>query len=228
MIEPRATESNKIPPLKAFYFREPFEQNFWPDILDEIYRKKVYQRFVLGKKDLTIVDIGANLGLSVYYFSPFAKTVYAIEPSARHLEALRAMIKQNKLSNVIVCPLAISNKNGFSNFYHNPNQTVFSLSELAKNDDFEEVETMTMDAFMERNKLTHIDILKIDPEGEEAKIFQSEGFKKVVPNIKVILGEWHEWCGVSQSNFQYGLEELGYSFKWRRDTIAKVYEAVRT
>lgn len=228
MIEPRATES-KMPPLKAFYFREPFEQNFWPDILDEIYRKKVYQRFVLGKKNLTIVDCGANVGLSVYYFAPFSKTVYAIEPSKQHVETLRAMIKQNGLSNVIVCPVAISNKNGKTKFYHNDNQTMFMLDERGNPDgkDFEEVETQTIDAFIEKNKIEQIDILKMDSEGEEAKIFQSEGFKKVAPKIKIILGEYHDWCNVSQANFQYGLEELGYEFKWRRDTIAKVFEAVR-
>lgn len=226
-LAPKENQSKEKPPLQAFYFHPPFESNFWPDIMDEIYRKKVYERFVIGKKDLTIVDIGANVGLSVYYFAPYAKTLYAIEPSAVHLEALNAMIKQNKLSNVIVCPLAISNKNGTTKFYHNPNQTAFSLSELAPEQDVEEVETMAIDTFMEKHKIGHIDILKIDPEGEEAKIFQSEGFKKVAPRIKIILGEWHSWGGASQANFQHGLEEMGYEFRWRRDTIASVYECVR-
>ncbi len=225
--EPRASEVKKIPPLQAFFFHPPFKDNYWPDILDEIYRKEVYKRFVIGKKDLIIVDIGANVGLSVYYFAPYAKTVYAIEPSGIHLEALRAMIKQNKLSNVIVCPLAISNETKKMKFYHNDNQTAFSLNDFAHNPEFEEVQAVTMDKFMQDHKIDHIDILKADPEGEEMKIFQSEGFKKVASKIKIILGEWHEWGGVSQVNFQHGLEDLGYSFKWRMDTIARVYEAQR-
>ena len=223
-MELKASQS----PLKAFFFHEPFSQNFWPDILDEVYKKNVYQRFVNSKKDLIIVDCGANLGLTAYYFKDYAKQVYAVEPSQQHFESLSKMVEFNKIKNITPIKLAISNKNGKEKFYHNLNQTMFSL-EATVNDanDFEEVDTMTMDKFMETYKLDHIDILKLDPEGMEAKILQSEGFKKVAPKVKTILGEWHNWCGVSQENFQHGVEELGYQFKWRRDTVASVYEAER-
>ncbi len=214
--------------LSAFFFHEPFNQNFWPDILDEVYKKQVYQQFVVGKTDLTIVDCGANVGLTAYYFKDYANQVYAIEPAKQHFAVLHKMVEFNEIQNIYPVNVAISNKNGKEKFYHNPNQTMFSL-EATVNDpnDFEEVETMTMDKFMEIYKLDYIDILKLDPEGEEAKILQSEGFKKVAPKVHTILGEWHNWCGVSQDNFRIGLEELGYTFHWRHDTQAQVYEAVR-
>ena len=216
-------------PLKAFYFHEPFNQNFWPDILDEVYKKQVYIKFLPKTKENTIcIDIGANVGLCTYYFSQYFGKVYSVEPSKQHIEALSAMVKQNKLTNVTVVPQAMSNKVGLTKFYHNDNQTMFSLEEVVNNkEDYEEVQTTTLDELFKTYKIDHVDLLKLDVEGEEGKIINSEGFKKIASKIKVIAGEYHDWASCSAENMQHGLEDLGYEFKWRRDTVAQVFEAVR-
>lgn len=219
----------KQSPLRAFYFHEPFEQNFWPDILEEVYKKQVYFRFLPKQKESTIcVDIGANVGLTAYYLSHHFSKVIAVEPSSQHLEALNAMCTYNKLSNVTIAPYALSNENGKTKFYHNENQTMFSMEKTVnKQDDFEEVDTITMDKLFEQYDIDHVDLMKLDVEGSEGKVVNSEGFKKVADKIKVIAGEYHQWCAASPENFQHALEELGFEFKWRRDTQAQVFEAVR-
>lgn len=213
-------------PLEAIYFRD-FANAHIPEILEEIYLKKIYEPYLLGKKDLTIVDIGSNIGLSVYYFKDFAKQVYAIEPAKEHLETLTKMLEFNKITNVTVCPYAISNKDGKVKFYHNTNSTAHNLSIPQDEKDFEEVEIVTFDTFMKRNKLTHIDVLKCDPEGEEGKIFASDEFAKWAPKIDVIVGEWHRWGSMEMPLFANLLKDVGYDFTWIPNMKAQVYTAVR-
>lgn len=220
--------NEQVKPLKGFFFHEPFEDNHWAEILDEVYLKKIYSPFMPKNGKGICVDIGANLGLTAYYFSRYFDKVYALEPTKSHLEALSAMVKQNNLSNVTVVPYAMSNKSGKTKFYHNENKTSNNLEGWTNTpDDFEEVETITIDIFMEKYKIDHIDVLKLDVEGHESQVVTSEGFIKVAPKIKAVLGEWHQWTAMKRELFQNALEKLGYTFKWRYDTPASVFEAVR-
>jgi len=133
--------------LQAFFFTD-FPNSYIPNILEEVYKQKIYQPLLQGKKDLVIVEIGANVGLVSYYLKDYAKTVYAIEPSQRHLECLNSMIKQNQIENIVVCPYAISNKNGKEKFYHSSNTTAYSLKSVVNDTrDFEEVETQNLGQF---------------------------------------------------------------------------------
>ena len=211
-------------PLQAIYFRD-WPNAHIPEILEETYIKKIYEPYLLGKKDLTIVDLGANIGLTTYYFKDFAKQVYSIEPAKAHIEELTKMLETNKITNVTVCPYAISNKNEMLKFYHNENSTAHNLS--IPTNDFEEVEAITFDEFMKRNKLDHIDLLKIDPEGEESKIFASNEFIKWADKINVIVGEWHYWGASEMPLFANMLRDLGFDFNWIPNMKAQVYTAVR-
>lgn len=213
-------------PINAIFFRN-FKNSYIPDILEEIYLKKIYEPYIIGKKDLLIADVGANIGLTSFYFKDYAKEIFAIEPSKQHLEELRTMIDYNKITNITVCPYAISNKNGKQKFYLTENTTSFHLGEFANDKDFEEVETVTFDEFMVRNKLDHLDLLKLDPEGEEAKILTSDGFKEYAPKIQVIVGEWHAWSNMERPQFTNVLRDLGYEVRWMHNTRAACYAAVR-
>ena len=213
-------------PLEAIYFRD-WPNAHIPEILEEIYIRKIYDQYLLGKKNLTIVDIGANIGLSAYYFKDFAKQVYAIEPTKAHLEALSKMLKTNNITNVTVCPVAISNKNETVKLYHNENSTANNLNVTQNPQDSEDVEAITFDEFMKRNKLDHIDLLKIDPEGEESKIFASNEFIKWADKIDVIVGEWHQWGAVEMPLFANMLRDLGFEVSWLTGLKAQIYTAVR-
>lgn len=226
---PQSKPVKEKSPLHAFYFHPPFTMNFWADILDEVYKKQVYFRFIPKQQKGTIcIDVGANVGLCTYYFAKYFGTVFALEPAEIHYEALTSMVKQNNLSNVTTSRIALSNKDGSTKFYHNDNQTMFSMeSNVNKQDDFEEVPTISLEVYMKKYKIEKIDLLKLDVEGSECLIINSDGFKNVADKIKVIAGEFHDWAPCSQANFQHCLEDLGYTVRWRRDTQAKVFEAER-
>jgi len=58
----------------------------------------------------TIIDIGANIGVTSYYFSRFAKIVYSLEPSTEHFDILAKMVNFNKLTKFIPLGLNFNKK----------------------------------------------------------------------------------------------------------------------
>ncbi len=211
--------------MQAIFYND-WNHSHIPEILEEIYIKKVYEPFLNGKKNLTIVDIGANIGLTTFFFKDFGK-VYSLEPSKLHFDTLVEMLQYNKIKNVVASKIAISNKAGKEKFYLNPNNTSHSLTIANDANNFEMVDVLTLEEYMKEQKLDKIDILKLDTEGEESKIITSDGFKNVADKIKVIVGEYHDWTPMNKIMFKKAFEDLGFQFNWYFNTNASVFSAVR-
>ncbi len=214
-----------VQPIQALFFRD-WNNSHIPEIMEEIWIKKIYEPFLTGRTDLVIADLGSNIGLTLLYFKDFAKQIYAVEPTKDHLEILTKDIEFNKFTNIKICPYAISNTNGKATLNHSPNSTANSLELKVDPKNNEEVEVLDIEKFMEREKIEYIDILKLDVEGSESKVIASDAFKRVCPKIKVIFGEYHPWTSMKPELFAHSLEELGYIFHWNRNTIAATFTAV--
>lgn len=211
--------------MNGFFFHD-FRNSYIPNILHEIYYERAYAPHVEGRKDLTVVDLGANVGLVSYYLKDFAKVVYAVEPSSQHLECLNKMIEFNDIKNIKVCPYAISNETGTTKFYHNQNSTMFSLKDTVNDqNDFEEVKTLTLEDFVKQEGIEHIDFMKMDLEGFESEVVASDGFKNVANKIDRILGEWHTWTNASKDLFANTFKDLGFTFDWVQGTEASLFVA---
>lgn len=213
-------------PLHAIFYRD-FKTSYIPQILEEIYIKKVYDPYVLGKRDMIIADWGGNIGLTSQFFSQYAKRVYCVEPSKAHGEVINKLIEYNDIKNIKLCPYAISSENGTTKFYHPENVTMYSMENVMGAAEYEEVETVDTETFFTREGIDHLDLLKLDVEGSESKVITSEGFRKVAPKIKVIVGEWHTWDTQSKDGFMNTFRDLGFDFHWVAGTDASVFTAVR-
>ena len=157
--------------MQGFFFND-FNNTYMPEILKEIYRDKVYDPYLSGKKDLIMADFGANIGLWTYYASQFAKKLYAVEPTEAHFGCLSKMVDHNGFKNVTPLKMAISHENGEADFYHSINSTMNSLlKEVDNTKEKETVKTITLDKFMSENKIEHLDFVKVDIEGAETKVF---------------------------------------------------------
>lgn len=178
--------------LKALFYPDvKFDELFIPYIYKEIYFDGVYVDILNGRKDMTILDVGANIGIVTDYMRPYAKKIYAIEPSTEHFEALKKNKEFNKWDNVEVFKLAIADRDGEMPLNLNKkNRTCHSLTLDYKQGD-EMVETMRFDTFMEKNKIKKIDFCKFDVEGAEDMILRSEGFINVIDKIPAIEVEFH-------------------------------------
>lgn len=182
---------------QAIFFEGRLEDNYLGHQIKEIYFDKVYEPYLLGKKNLTIVDIGANIGMTSYYFSQFADKVYAIEPSLEHYTTLTNMLAFNKIENVKPINRAIYIKSGQFPFFHNKNKTMRSLH-MAVDDKSEEAEIVncvTLEELINQEKIEHIDLLKVDIEGSEVEVFSHTSFKNIASKVDTIVTERHGWSG---------------------------------
>lgn len=205
--------------LKALFYPDvDFETLYIPHIYREIYIEKIYKDIFKDKQpnSMTIVDVGANIGIVTQYMQPFAKKLYAIEPSEEHFEALAKNKEFNGWDNVELFKLALADKDGEMTLSQNSqNRTMNSLmvsnrhdrntDKLILYDGINEkpmlsvrgydtkttVPTKSIDHFFEENNIDEVDFMKFDVEGAEDLILRSEGFKKVAPKIKSIEVEFH-------------------------------------
>ena len=213
--------------MQAIFFND-FANAYIPNILQELYRDRVYAPYLEGKRDFTILDVGANIGLFSFYAYPFAKTIYSLEPSKMHFEALTSMVEYNKLTNVQPLNLALAPQNGKATFYHHQNVTMFSLRPEVNMlpSQAEEVTTMDMETLCNTYDIPQIDFMKLDVEGSEHDIISSESFEKMASRIKTMVLELHTWNGVSFQQTLNTLRDYGFALQ-QIPSEATIFAATR-
>ncbi len=182
--------------LKATFYPDiPFKDLYIPHIYKETYFDKIYAGIFGNKKDMVIIDVGANIGLVTRFMRDYAKIVYSIEPSPENFEALKKNVEFNKWNNVVPFNFALSDKNGKANFNiwlqnRTGNSLVYNYGGggVCK---VVEVNTKRFDTFFTENNIGEVDFVKFDVEGAEDMILYSDGFKNVVDKIKSIMIEFH-------------------------------------
>lgn len=197
----------------AILFNPPLENNYLGHQIKEIYFDRVYTPYFEGKKDLTIIDVGANVGMTSYYFSQFAKNVYSLEPSLEHFDILTQMITHNKLDNVHPINKALYMKSGKFPLFHNNNKTMYSLHQAVADPNLppEEVEAITFQQLFADFSIEHVDFLKTDVEGSEVELFCSTPFKEVAPKIDIVMTEVHQWNGRNSQQLIDGFKDAGFN-----------------
>lgn len=179
--------------LKALFRPDvPFDSLYIPWIYREIYFEHIYDGVLNGRRrDLTIVDVGANIGIVTQYMMDFAKVVYAIEPTNQHFEALQANKEYNKWDKVQLFKLAIADKDGQMKINLDPNNRTCCSLVVGGGAGKETVPTQTMETFLNSNNIGTVDFMKFDTEGAEDLVFRSQSFINVAPRIKAMLVEFH-------------------------------------
>lgn len=200
--------------LKGLFFHDNIADYYPGHVLGEIYKDKVYDAYLSGKSDLVIMDVGGNSGVTTNYFSDYAKQVYTVEPSSDHCELINKVIEFNGLKNVTLIKAAVSNSPGKMKLNHNNNKTMFSLSPEVADTSLpsEEVELKSIEQIMQENNIDHIDLLKLDPEGEEGKILCGDSFARIADKIDTIIFEYHVWCGYNIDQIRTTMKDLGFSW----------------
>jgi FkbM family methyltransferase len=147
---------------------------------------KVFMNFFSESENITIFDVGANIGQSVSkYRKAFPKAeIYSFEPYKEAYDILHANNKNDK--NVHMFNMALSNNIGFQEFFvnndSNSNSSFNSLNlnsrSLKKNVHPKlrhglssvTVATSTVDDIVKNNGCKRINILKIDTQGHEPQV----------------------------------------------------------
>ncbi len=129
-----------------------------------------------------IFEIGVYQGYSTCYFSTIANNVYSFEPLKEMFPIIKRNLELNKISNVKLTNCAVSDYNGKANFYRYSIKGWSSLiqHEACDLDNVSETEVITMDKFCDEEKISHIDILSIDAEGNEINVLK--GCERILRN----------------------------------------------
>jgi FkbM family methyltransferase len=201
--------------LNALFYpgNVPFDTLYIPAIFHEIYYDSVYLDVmnVLDKEktDPIVIDMGANIGITVNYFREHAKKVYAIEPATENFEAQKQSKEFNHWDNVELFNLAISSQDGEAEMrIYDKNHTSNSLVFRGRNDkEFETVKTQKLMTFLNENNIKHVDFMKMDIEGSEKAVLMSPDFAEASKMIDNIIVEFHFSDFPEQIN---RMIELGY------------------
>lgn len=213
--------------MQGIFFKE-FTNSYIPQILQEIYIEKIYEPFLHGKKDLTIFDIGGNIGLFSYYAYPYAKKIICMEPSKDHVEVIKHMLEYNKMDDKVgIVNAALSSKSEIRTFYHNKNNTMYSLEKEVNDGSYnEKVTTMTLSDLMLLTKTNYIDFMKLDIEGSEFDVINSTSFETMSTKIDSMLVELHAWAGRNPSQITTTLKDYGFEV-WHIPAQATLFGAKR-
>jgi FkbM family methyltransferase len=191
--------------------------------LFEIFVNEDYKYSNKSKKDLKILDIGANVGyFSLYMSRKFPDSqIFSFEPFPATYDRLKENLKLNNTGNVKVYQLAVSNFNGSADFY---SIDWAGCNTLIK-DKFDEgqYETTTVEtiAFEEINKLTGIDeydYAKIDCEGSEYSIFLKSP-DTAIKAVKSFVIEVHSDPEYSGDDLIKRFNELGYKTNFQDNIL---------
>lgn len=141
----------------------------------------------------TILDIGGNIGQMALLFAKFAKKVFTFEPIPETADRLQENINLNNLGErIVLSNVALTNFIGKISFGLPPagNRGTGStvITEQSKNR-LIEVDAITLDEFIRSNKVTKIDLIKMDIEG--AELFALQGMREMLtaPDKPIIILE---------------------------------------
>lgn len=141
--------------------------------LFEIESTNVVKKLV--KPGDIILDIGANIGYYTVMMSKIVKEhgkIYAFEPTEYFRSVLNANIEVNKINNVEVFDVGLSNNNISLNINIGESSATLHSPCKESTDNVELIKMTSLDEFVMDHNLPKIDFIKIDIDGHEPLFFE--------------------------------------------------------
>lgn len=143
---------------------------------------------IFDNNDAVVIDGGANIGLFSLHLFKACKKIYAVEPTAKHLNVLRNLSEKLKIDNIEFCEIAFNNYDGECSFIVDEGNTTQNRIEMGGHS----VKCLTILNFIKQINEPIVDLLKIDIEGgERFSILEDPTFDDVASVCKNIYIEIH-------------------------------------
>lgn len=133
------------------------------------------------KNEETIIDVGGHIGLfSIYALRWNPKKIIAFEPIKENFNLFNENIALNKIKNIKCYNMAVYDSSEEIEIYLSQDFAAHSL--VKKNGSSRKIKSISLKKIFDEQEITKCDILKLDCEGSEYKIFDelpNEYFKKI-------------------------------------------------
>jgi FkbM family methyltransferase len=190
-------------------------------ILRQINTERLYDPIFNERKDLVVIDIGANIGLFSLYAKDSSSKLIAVEPAPHTFDILEKLTKEyNNISRV---QAAIGDTNDTVAFYLNENATTNSM--VSHNGERIDVPGMTIADLIKEHNLEKVDFIKCDIEGSEMLAITDATIDPVKDIVQFWFVEIHQtngadtaWPGNLESNRQQ-LKEVFERQGYETDTV---------
>lgn len=159
-----------------------------------------YFKSVFEKKKSVVIDIGANIGEFSIYCAKRNSKVFSIEHDKAVFPILKLNLENFFPGNMLPFNMSISNKTGNQNIFYGTLTGSTTLIEPVERKDFikklqinkfspeykvwDETKSITLDDFIDYNKIEFIDLIKCDAEGAEPEVI--EGLKRNLTKVDYI------------------------------------------
>lgn len=188
--------------------------NYFDTILNQI-NGGMYDRWFEGKKDLTVIDFGANVGLTALYFLSACKKLLCVEPTPSHYELLtQAMSDISK--NITLYNFALAEREMDVEFAtgHSTENKITSTDGWGNGKIT--VQAKPLSYFIDEAG-GHVDFCKIDIEGYENKALTQEQIDYAFGKVKTFFVELHPGYNLGFDEIARELQvrflQAGYNFE---------------
>ena len=203
--------------------------DYWGDDVEEL-------RFLWRalKPDSSFMDIGAYHGIYSLIASRRIQKpghIVAFEPSPRERQRLHLHFRMNHVSSVVLEPYAVGAQCGEAPLFMVVSgfTSMNSLRRPASRDAVQPVavKTITLDGYLEANRVKRLDIIKLDAEGGELEILR--GARGMLEDLRpIILCEVLDWVtgpwGYAARDIVSHLRDRGYAwFDFRSDGMLSLH-----
>lgn len=191
------------------------QSNYADIVLNQINQDRFYDQIFEGEENLTVLDIGGNIGLFSLYAHDRCKEIYPIEPTPDHFHILKDLTAGYE--NIHPLNLAVSNENATIDFYINEDNT--TMNSLAnKYGTKVEVQAKTLRQIIDDLKLEHVDFVKCDIEGSEMVALTDE----TIGEVKDIVDCW--FVEVHATEASVTSEQWAANLEKNRRALAGIFE----
>jgi len=159
----------------------------------EIFERQIY-KFPAKSKNPSIIDCGANIGLSILYFKtlfPFSRII-TFEPDKKIFDVLMFNINSFGLRDVKIENKAVWNSNTNIEFM-SEGADGGRIVEVDSSNEIYSVPTIRLSSLLDQN----VDFLKLDIEGSEFEVLKD--CKDLLHNVKNLFVEYHSFTGQEQN-----------------------------
>jgi FkbM family methyltransferase len=162
---------------------------FWQIFLRRVYR--------VDSTDRAIVDLGANIGVFTLYAARCATQakIFSVEPFPSTFRRLVNNVRNHQLETRVTClNFAAAGSSGERLMPDAPvpsqRRALSSVASSTKISTGPQVTGKTLEAMFDENRLSHVDLVKVDIEGSEYEVFLSTP-SNILVRIDRISMEYH-------------------------------------